>query len=578
MFPVLRRWYPSPVQVETVMRGAIGPLIVALLVSVGYGLAAESFVYRRTLVNPTPQEGDQFGLAVARVGGRIAVSAPSHDNGGSGGRGIVHMFDSSTGALLFSAPNPGSGPFGRQLAAAGPNLVVSAALGGGPVHLFDGETGALLQTFEDPTPGDGGWFGWSVGSLGSDVLVAEPNPTPDQPDLGAVYLFSGDTGALITTFTNPSPDAFDAFGFSAVGIEPYVAVGALYDDTAGPDAGAVYVFDPATGQLVDTMLNTDPSVLGFANVVDADAKLLVTAPYNGVTFVFDGTTRQLLLELRGPSGGYYGWAAVQVGDKIVVGAPGETVSSATGAFAFAGAVYVHSISDGSLVARLESPQPGESDYFGYSLAAFGDQIVIGAVRDSAAGMGAVGSATAALTTRARTNAVYIFAPGEAPPPPPPPPPPTDHLQDAVRLLLKQSRSGERLVWTSKMPGLALPTADPRLVGGTLRVTNPLTGEFATSPLHPGGWSRDASGNSFSFLHKVAPDGLSSVRSARLKRGGGLKLVAKRTLLTLDEASQRSVGIVLTIGDDRYCAECTLPRRDEPGRYVGQQCAPAATCR
>src|SRR5205823_7423670 len=67
-------------------------------------------------------------------------------------------------------------------------------------------------------------------------------------------------------------------------------------------------------------------------------------------------------------------------------------------------------------------------------------------------------------------------------------PAADHPQDALHLTLKQSvTSGRgRARWVSRAPAVIPPAADPRSVGGTLRIIGLY--QDVTVPLPAGNWS------------------------------------------------------------------------------------------
>src|SRR5688572_16644532 len=66
-------------------------------------------------------------------------------------------------------------------------------------------------------------------------------------------------GDLIRTLANPGPALADQFGTSVAADGDYVAVGAPFDDTGATDAGAVYVFNRLTGNLLHTIPNPSPA-------------------------------------------------------------------------------------------------------------------------------------------------------------------------------------------------------------------------------------------------------------------------------------------------------------------------------
>src|SRR5207244_954836 len=71
------------------------------------------------------------------------------------------------------------------------------------------------------------------------------------------------SGALLATFENPTPAAGDQFGASLAAGGNLVVVGSWLDDTAAPNAGAVYVFTdqvfPSSSTSTTTTVTTTSS-------------------------------------------------------------------------------------------------------------------------------------------------------------------------------------------------------------------------------------------------------------------------------------------------------------------------------
>ena len=186
---------------------ANGPAIWALLA--GLGLGASSALAKpcdllRTFQKPTPAANDDLGCSVAAVGNNVLIGAYRDDAGASEA---------------------------------------------GAAYLFDGSTGALLRTFLNPTPAESAGFGCSVAAVGDNVLVGAYGADAGAERAGAAYLFDGSTGALLRTFLNPTPAAYDYFGNSVAAVGNNVLVAARCDDTGAANAGAAYLFDGSTGEV-----------------------------------------------------------------------------------------------------------------------------------------------------------------------------------------------------------------------------------------------------------------------------------------------------------------------------------------
>ncbi len=217
-------------------------------------------------INPTPVLNDRFGWAVAALGSDRVIIGAFGDDTGATDAGAAYLFNLN-GALLTTLTNPTPAAtdfFGIAVAAVGSDRVLVGAYGdntgasdAGAAYLFS-TNGTLLTTFTNPTPAANDFFGWSVAAVGSGrVLIGSYNDSSGGVNAGAAYLFSTN-GTLLTTFTNPTPVAGDHFGISVAALgSDRVLIGARLDDTGASDAGAAYLFN-TNGALLATFTNPTP--------------------------------------------------------------------------------------------------------------------------------------------------------------------------------------------------------------------------------------------------------------------------------------------------------------------------------
>jgi len=368
----------------------------------------------RTFENPTPDEWSQFGRFVAAVGnpisGQYNVLIGSHydDLAGPADSGAAYLYDGSTGELLHTllSPEPAEGDkFGRAVASVGNNVLVgaplddTAAIDSGAVYLFDGKTGMLLHSFFNPTPRMDDQFGRAVAAVGDNVLVgarfadvlSEDGATVDIESTGAAFLFDVETGNLLQTFYSPTPSENAQFGYSVASMGDNVLIGARLDETGAAGVGAVYLFDGATGNLLQSFLNPTQRATGeptgFGRSVAAVGNnVLVAARWDdtgadgaGSAFLFDGATGELLHTFTSPtpfSGEEFGFCVAAVGNDVLVGARWDNRRDDLGDGS-GGAVYLFDGRTGQLLQTIANPSPAAWDAFGISVAAFGEQVVVG---------------------------------------------------------------------------------------------------------------------------------------------------------------------------------------------------------
>jgi len=361
-----------------------------------------------TITNPTPANYDWFGNSVAAMGNdRVLVGAYSDDEG-LPGAGVAHLFTSG-GALLTTFTNPapfvGNSGFGRVVAGVDGGCVLvgapendsdSGALQNAGVAYLFRTNGTLLTVYTNPSPAAYDEFGWSVAGVGSDhVLIGAYRKDVGALNDGAAYLFNTN-GTLLTTFTNPTPANSDEFGYALAAMgNDRVIISALRDNTGAAQAGAAYLFR-TDGTLLTTFTNPTPAADDFfGNAVAALGNDLVligalsddTGGINtGAVYLFN-TNGTLLVTLTNP--------APVAGETL-----GRSVASLGHDRVLAGAdwsdrTYVFSTS-GALLSVITNPVPGNFNRFGGSVAAVGtDQILVGAWRDD--------------TGATDTGAAYLFA-------------------------------------------------------------------------------------------------------------------------------------------------------------------------
>ena len=370
--------------------------ILALVLTLAAPAWAAQGDLLRTFLKPTPAAGESFGFSVAAVGSNVLVGA-LYDDTGAGDTGAAYLFDGTSGALLktFLNPTPAfNDTFGASVAAVGNNVLVGAprddtgAADAGAAYLFDGSTGALLRTFQKPTPDAGDYLGWSVAAMGQNVLVGAVGDDTGASYAGAAYLFNGASGALLRTFQKPTPHASDDFGDSVAAVGQNVLVGAKYDDTGTTDAGAAYLFDGTTGALLQTFPNPSPEHMDWFghSVAAVGQNVLVGAPRDntgaseaGAAYLFDGATGALLRTFLNPTpaaNDWFGDSVAAVGSNVLVGAPYDNTGAGD-----AGAAYLFDGATGALLQTFLNPTPAYPDYFGTSVAALGNNILIGASYD-----------------------------------------------------------------------------------------------------------------------------------------------------------------------------------------------------
>ena len=260
-----------------------------------------------------------------------------------------------------------------------------------------------LRTFDNPVPQALDLFGHSVSLSGDRALIgAYLNDSNGVYDAGSAYLFDTATGALLQTFDHPAPQAFSYFGNSVSLSGNRALIGAHQDDPNGvSDAGSAYLFDTATGALLHTLDNPDPQsfdLYGYSVSLSGDRALIgaYADDPNGVNsagsgYLFDAATGSLLHTLDNPDP----QALDSFGYSVSLSGDRALIGAHQedpNGVPNAGSAYLFDTATGSLSKTFDNPAPQAADLFGRSVSLSGDRALIGAEADDPNAVSAAGSA------------------------------------------------------------------------------------------------------------------------------------------------------------------------------------------
>ena len=210
-----------------------------------------------------------FSSSIASSTSRLAVGAPQSTSN-SGRVVIYNLFES--GVLMNTLAGDASSLFGSAVALNDSYLVVGAPdynTRRGRVYIYDAvlNTTPLIRTIDNPMPtstsptvSDG--FGSRISVWNNLAAISAFREDTTADDVGVVYVYDINTGNLIFTLNNPTPQAADQFGADVAITENYIAVTCPGKDIPESNSGVVYIFSTKNGQLLTTILN--PNAFGTA--------------------------------------------------------------------------------------------------------------------------------------------------------------------------------------------------------------------------------------------------------------------------------------------------------------------------
>jgi hypothetical protein len=345
-----------------------------------------------------------FGHAVSRAGDTngdgiedLLVGAPLASPGGSTESGSVYLYSGATGALLYRLDGPSTyDHFGASLCGMNDlngdgyeDFAVGAPTAQGQwrgaAAVFSGINGSLIRTHIGSIATELGTAIVNAGDLNgdgtSDLLVSAPYASQSGVSDGALYLYSGATGALLRTMVGPC-------SCGGTGTFQYGTALAMLEDITGDGLGEILVGMPsgewagwfnqgfvqvlsgADGTLVHDLAGwTDGqefgSVVSAAGDVNQDgfADFAVTdGPSRIGAHIYSGATGNLI---RDQSVGPFSLEAIIRTSDLNADGIAEMIVSVSGQ----SLVATMSGADGSELARVANH--GSHD-FGYTVAVVGD--------------------------------------------------------------------------------------------------------------------------------------------------------------------------------------------------------------
>lgn len=247
--------------------------------------SGSAYVFRRMgnhwqqvqkLVPPGAAPGDSFGIDVAIAGDRLVVGANSDDDmGGSSGSAFVYRLNSSDSwtleKKLVASDGSAFDQFGTRVAIDGDRVVVGAPgkdnanFNGGGAYVFErsGSTWNQMEIIMPSTLGAADGFGSAIAIDGDRIAFGVYRDDTAGSNAGAVYMYrrlSATNWTQEAKLTATQANDFDYMGYSVDIDGDRVVAGAYRFDNGGTDAGAAFVFERQWGsnwKQVGTLLAGD---------------------------------------------------------------------------------------------------------------------------------------------------------------------------------------------------------------------------------------------------------------------------------------------------------------------------------
>lgn len=318
----------------------------------------------------------------------------------------IRVYDTATGALVRTLPNPGIN-LANPIAVSG-NRVLVGNDQQNKAYLYDINTGALLHTFQPPSGVI--LFGISVALDGDNAVVGTyedyesyASPGPSHP--GRVFVFNAVSGALTRTIANPTFNYLEEGFGTAVAVEGDTLVVGAYRAhvAANLPFGQAYVYELGTGNLrltLNSAVRHYNGLFGAAVAVSGDR---IAVGGREQVYLFDRANGNLIANLGDPTYAFtdqFGMSLDLDGNRVLVGALGDDPNGV----ADAGAAYLYDASSGAFLRSFDNPVPAAGQMYGSSVALAGGRAIVGTwLGNPATGAGAAYLFDTALPPTAVTD-------------------------------------------------------------------------------------------------------------------------------------------------------------------------------
>lgn len=240
--------------------------------------------------------GDLFGESVAISGTQAIIGAEGDDNG-FGDSGSAYVFDVTTGTLLSKLVAADPAPldkFGRSVAISGGTALVGKATGA--AYVFNAATGEQLFKL---LASDGGFtgddFGGAVALSGHVAVVGSWSHEDNGWQSGSAYVFDTTTGLQLFELLPSDGGYGDQFGYSVAVSGDLAVIGALGSSRA-------YIFNVTTGEQLFEQYSFDDYYKYFASAVAISGDTVVVGAFldsqigysAGAAYVYQPQTTNLL--------------------------------------------------------------------------------------------------------------------------------------------------------------------------------------------------------------------------------------------------------------------------------------------
>ncbi len=315
-------------------------------------LISESSFTEQKITSSDAEDYDGFGGSVA-INNSYAVIGVDEDDDNGNRSGSAYIFTIEDDEWIQQSKITASDAnecdeFGKSVSINDNNIIIGAFYGdaerarnSGAAYIFSHQNDDWIEigklTTDDATSGDG--FGHSVSINRDYAIVGAPYNDDNGNCSGSAYIFvkEGDRWLQQEKLTPSDAAQEDYFGYSVSIYGNYSIIGAHYNDDNGESSGSAYIF-----------FREDNEWSEQSKLVANDAE----------------------------SFNRFGYSVCINGNFAIIGAPGghdEDVNGSGSAY-----IFLREENDWNYDSKINANDPGENDFFGWSVSINGGNAIIGA--------------------------------------------------------------------------------------------------------------------------------------------------------------------------------------------------------
>lgn len=322
---------------------------------------------------------DLFGGALATHNGLLLAGAIGEDTNRlpTGGAFLLNARTGEVIQRLAPIDLVLASQFGAAVDVFGDRAIVGARSDhqqgrfAGAAYLYEVPSGQGIVKLLPANGNTNDRFGISVALDEGLALIGASYRSLLAPRAGSAFLFDAVNGIELRELLDPDVGFFDEYGTSVALDDGLAAIGSPFDDDSGPDAGAVYVLDIATGNRISKLTADDAEAgdqFGISLALEGNLALVGAWKKQGVgaAYLFDATSGQQLAKLEPPTGqatNLFGWRVDLKGNFALVGTRAFSVT--TGG---PGAAFLFDVESGQLLTKLSRSQGLAGDEHGHGVA------------------------------------------------------------------------------------------------------------------------------------------------------------------------------------------------------------------